>query len=531
MALPLSFVLVRAGCVERQSASYGFFAEAAPVRTFSCELTQPSWSCFEPNGVAAGARRSRLVLNQSKMISLPVCVWCVLVRLFRSPCGGNNSSSRSGSSRRGFRTLVPRALGAFLLTSLSAHATDVTLTWTDNSLEELGFLIERSADGSSFAQIGSVGAKNTTYIDSDLGPGQYWYRVRAFSASQTSDYSEVVAFTVSSPPVLPPANTQSAPPSSTQGESVLYGTPIGSPSWAGLTQYESKSAFDNDPTTFFASNWSDALVYVGYDFGISQRISKVRYWPQTGQAWSMLGARICGANNADFSDAVTLATITSSPSEGEWHELSLPAGNAYRYVYFTNFYLNYGVMAELQFLGITAESVLTQPNATGTVSGSPGVNDDSTQAASKPIGDNTNIGTPTVALLNGTPISSGSWNDVPAYDATKVFDGDTSTAFSGKYTDPLVYVGLDLGAAKIIDAISFYPRSFLAERMNGGKFCGANRADLSDAVTLYTISSSPAEGTWINLTLPASATSFRYVFFTTPSYNFGDVAELEFYGR
>ena len=72
-------------------------------------------------------------------------------------------------------------------TNLSATAlssTQIKLAWTDNSADETGFLVERSAtSGSGFASIGTALGNATNYTDSTVGPGSnYYYRVSATNA-------------------------------------------------------------------------------------------------------------------------------------------------------------------------------------------------------------------------------------------------------------------------------------------------------------------------------------------------------------
>ena len=56
------------------------------------------------------------------------------------------------------------------------------LRWTDTSSNETGFRIERSANGTTFGQIATVGANVTTYSNTNLTAGtRYWYRVRAYN--------------------------------------------------------------------------------------------------------------------------------------------------------------------------------------------------------------------------------------------------------------------------------------------------------------------------------------------------------------
>jgi len=83
-------------------------------------------------------------------------------------------------------------------TSLAAGALSggrIRLTWAQSSTTESGFAIERSLSASSgWLQIATVGPNITTYTDSGLNSlTTYYYRVRAFSASASSAYSNIAS--------------------------------------------------------------------------------------------------------------------------------------------------------------------------------------------------------------------------------------------------------------------------------------------------------------------------------------------------
>ena len=81
--------------------------------------------------------------------------------------------------------LVPVAV--VTLSTVPASAAQLTLTWVDNSANEVGFSVERKTGSASFAEIGLVAADVTTYADGSLTPGQsYCYRVRARNAAGDS---------------------------------------------------------------------------------------------------------------------------------------------------------------------------------------------------------------------------------------------------------------------------------------------------------------------------------------------------------
>ena len=132
--------------------------------------------------------------------------------------------------------------------------------------------------------------------------------------------------------------------------------------------------------------------------------------------------------------------------------------------------------------------------------------------------------------LSGSIIgTSGSYNNLGDTIA-KVFDGNVNTFFdapSGNGT----WAGLNFGSGttNVVTQIKFCPRSGFAGRMVGGVFQGANHADFSDAVTLYTVGSNPAESTLTTVTLSESS-GFKYVRYLAPNDGWGNVAEVEFYG-
>lgn len=79
-------------------------------------------------------------------------------------------------------------------TGMSTNAIDegtIHLIWTDQSLNELGYVIERSlSSGSDYKEIQTTSANSTEYTDMNLIDGmQYFYRVRATKDSIDSDYS------------------------------------------------------------------------------------------------------------------------------------------------------------------------------------------------------------------------------------------------------------------------------------------------------------------------------------------------------
>jgi len=80
------------------------------------------------------------------------------------------------------------------LTAAALSASQIKLTWTDNSTDEAYFSIERKTGASGYYYgVASVEANVTTYTDSWLSPNtEYYYRVRASNYEVNSAYSNEI---------------------------------------------------------------------------------------------------------------------------------------------------------------------------------------------------------------------------------------------------------------------------------------------------------------------------------------------------
>lgn len=95
-----------------------------------------------------------------------------------------NATTQSGAPGE------PGSLQIFVLNS-----SQINLTWTDSSMNETSFAIERSVgDNTNFVQIGTSAADNGTYFDTTVSAATtYYYRVRALRTGYpSSGYSSEV---------------------------------------------------------------------------------------------------------------------------------------------------------------------------------------------------------------------------------------------------------------------------------------------------------------------------------------------------
>jgi len=267
--------------------------------------------------------------------------------------------------------------------------------------------------------------------------------------------------------------------------SLLVGTITGTTgSWSNAGNTREK-AMDGDITTFFDAPTGDGD-WVGMDLGtnVAKVITKIRYCPRSGFPGRMVGGVFQGANTTNFSDAVTLFTLTTQPTEGTMTALLITNLNTFRYVRYLSPASGFGNVAEVEFY-------------------SPG---------------------PHIYRVSGTVLGT---TGASTNTSDKVFDGNLATFFDS-VTANGNWVGLDLANAKVITNVRYCPRSGYGSRMLNGIFQGANVANFSDAVNLLTLTNTPPDAT---LTAQAitNTTAFRYVRYLSPNSSYGDIAEAQFF--
>ncbi|MCH8034910.1 MAG: fibronectin type III domain-containing protein [Bacteroidetes bacterium] len=91
------------------------------------------------------------------------------------------------------------------------NGTSIEVTWTDNSGNEEGFLVQRKlTTGGTWADLTTVGADVTSYLDISLVTGnEYCYQVRAYNVGGNSAYSNEACATTN--PNVPNAPTLESP--------------------------------------------------------------------------------------------------------------------------------------------------------------------------------------------------------------------------------------------------------------------------------------------------------------------------------
>jgi uncharacterized repeat protein (TIGR03806 family) len=131
----------------------------------------------------------------------------------------------------------------------------------------------------------------------------------------------------------------------------LSGTIIGTAgSWnnSGNTK---EMAMDGNLSTFFDGPDPGTGEWVGLDLGagISNTISQVRFCPRNTFASRMVGGKFQGANASDFSGAIDLFTITSTPPYAVMSSQAISITNVFRYVRYLGPDPSWCNVAEVEF--------------------------------------------------------------------------------------------------------------------------------------------------------------------------------------
>lgn len=113
----------------------------------------------------------------------------------RNVAGDSASSSVANATTHANATTIPIAPTVFTATAISS--TQINLAWMDNSNNETGFKIERSASVSGpFVTLTTVGTNVTSYQNTGLTAStSYFYRISSVNAAGSSSPTSVVSAT------------------------------------------------------------------------------------------------------------------------------------------------------------------------------------------------------------------------------------------------------------------------------------------------------------------------------------------------
>ena len=228
-------------------------------------------------------------------------------------------------------------------TAVWSDTDEATLTWNAVADADSFFIyripLETELTAAELAQVTDfehiATTRATTYIDTEASAGLYAYKVSGWNAK--GEGRACTAKQVTTDKVVK-----------------ITGTIIGtSGSYGNNSSRTGKAALDGNLNTFYdAANASGD--WVGYDLGTrySAQVVYVKYAPRTGYPARMTGGKFQVANEADFSDAITIATVPEAPTECSLTKLTAPSTTKrYRYLRYIGPDNGSCNVAEVQFFG------------------------------------------------------------------------------------------------------------------------------------------------------------------------------------
>lgn len=236
-------------------------------------------------------------------------------------------------------------------------------------------------------------------------------------------------------------------------------------------------------------------------------------------------------------DEITeLGSGFADPTNSELSDISVSLGD----LNFIRGVFNYGVAIPKGISTVNVTGSIRTPGATllsgtGDVDVSSGTGSTTIVVVSADQSDTSSYVVDFTAVdpkLTGDIIGhESSWGDDPAHYIAAAFDGNVTTFVDAPTAEG--FVGLDLGEGNsaVVTAVMYAPRpeAWATARMLGGEIRGANNADLSDAVTLFTISEEPAVN-YLTAAMVDSAAAYRYIYYYSVD-GYCDIAELALYGN
>ena len=122
----------------------------------------------------------------------------------------NANTESDYSNEQTITSLFSDILAPTDLSLVANEIGSVTISWTDNSDNEDGFIIERgSGSPIAYSVVDSVGANATSYQDTTIADNtEYTYRVKAYNVHTTSVYSNLLTVKTKITPIPAPSDLQ-----------------------------------------------------------------------------------------------------------------------------------------------------------------------------------------------------------------------------------------------------------------------------------------------------------------------------------
>ncbi|MGI9649750.1 LamG-like jellyroll fold domain-containing protein [Chryseobacterium sp. RLHN22] len=195
-------------------------------------------------------------------------------------------------------------------------SSSLTVNWSDNANNETNYIVERSNDGTNFTVIATLPDNAISYNDTGLTPNtQYYYRVKAINAIESSVYTSNASVTT---PPIPSAPMKAANPNPTNDNNqVELSNGNLSLKWTGSTNTSTYSVyFGTDPqnltnlgTVPYSTTPSYSLTNLNTATNYYWRIDAVNsLGTTTGDVWTFRALTPGIVGNWPFSEAPSAGT-------------------------------------------------------------------------------------------------------------------------------------------------------------------------------------------------------------------------------
>lgn len=214
---------------------------------------------------------------------------------------------------------------------------NVVLSW-DPADEADSYVLKRSlSEAEGYEDLATL--SGLSYTDKPIVIGTtYYYKIAGVNVLGQGEESTPVQIKISAPVKF-------------------TGTVIGTPgSYNDNLSTTKEAAMDGNLGTYFDANVEDGA-WVGLDLGRNARalLTRVRYAPRSAHAGRMLNGTFQVATTLDFSDAVTVTAIGTTPAVGTLSQLDVSVFQDYRYLRYVAPNGGWGNVAEVEFWGHVIE--------------------------------------------------------------------------------------------------------------------------------------------------------------------------------
>ncbi len=166
----------------------GFFFDDVSIEAASTSYGGTEYRFFDGTSMAAPHVSGVAALLKSQYPSLTSTQIKKIMEDTADPLDSLRGKTVTGGRVNAVSALLPLSPGN--LSAQSASASRIDVQWSDNSLNESGFRIERKTEPGNYTRVDSVGKNVETYSDTKLEESTtYHYRVFAYSTAGDSDYS------------------------------------------------------------------------------------------------------------------------------------------------------------------------------------------------------------------------------------------------------------------------------------------------------------------------------------------------------